>query len=228
MNKNGEVLGIDVSKSKLNVALLLNGKVKSKVVPNTPAGHHALLEWVAKSKASVAALHVCVEATGLYHEAVAITLHAAGLKVSVVNPACIKRFEHGENIHNKNGEIDAGLIARYCLAMAPALWTPEPLEQRQLKGWTLRVQALIDIRQHESNRFEAHTVSGMNEIASNVQAHIDWLNGEINKLEKEIDNHIDRHPDLKRDAERITSIPGVGAATVAHILGHLTPGSNKN
>jgi transposase len=221
MNKNGEVLGIDVSKSKLDVALLLNGKVKSKVVPNTPAGHQALLEWIGKSKASMPALHVCMEATGVYHEAVATTLHAEGLKVSVVNPACIKGFGHGENIRNKNDEIDAGLIARYCLTMAPGLWTPPPLEQRQLKGWTLRVQALKDIRQQESNRLEAHTVSGMKAVASNVQTHIDWLDSEIEKLEKEIDDHIDRHPDLKRDAELITSIPGVGRATVARVLGHL-------
>ena len=58
------VLGIDVSKSKLDVALLLNGKVKSKVVPNTPDGHQVLLEWIGKSKASMSALHVCMEATG--------------------------------------------------------------------------------------------------------------------------------------------------------------------
>ena len=221
MNMYGEVLGIDVSKSKLDVALLLNGKVKSKVVPNTPAGHQALLEWIGKSKASMPALHVCMEATGVYHEAVATTLHAEGLKVSVVNPACIRGFGHGENIRNKNDEIDAGLIARYCLAMAPALWTPPPSEQRQLKGWTLRVQALKDIRQQELNRFEAHSVSGMNEVASNVKAHIDWLDSEIKKLEKEIDDHIDRHPDLKRDADLMKSIPGIGRSTVARVLGHL-------
>lgn len=221
MNKNGEVLGIDVSKSKLDVALLLNGKVKSKVVPNTPAGHQVLLEWIGKSKASVDVLHVCMEATGVYHEAVATTLHAERFKVSVVNPACIKGFGHGENIRNKNDEIDAGLIARYCLAMAPEPWTPQPLEQRQLKGWTLRVQALKDIRQQESNRFEAHTVSGMTDVAANVKQHISWLDGEIKKLEKEINDHIDRHPDLKRDAELITSIPGIGSTTVARVLGHL-------
>ena len=221
MNKNGEVLGIDVSKSKLDITLLLNGKAKSKVLQNTPAGHQALLEWIGKSKASKAALHICMEATGVYHEGVATTLHAAGFKVSVVNPACIKGFGHGENIRNKNDEIDAGLIARYCLTMTPELWTPQPLEQRQLKGWTLRVQALKDIRQQESNRLEAHTVSGMTEVAEHVKEHISWLDGEIKKLEKEIDDHIDRHPDLKRDAELITSIPGIGRSTVARVLGHL-------
>ena len=40
-------------------------------------------------------------------------------------------------------------------------------------------------------------------------------------LLKEIDDHIDRHPALKRDAELIDSIPGIGATTVARVLGHL-------
>ncbi len=64
-----EVVGIDVSKLKLDVALLLNGKVKSKVLDNSSAGHQDLLEWLGKSKAAMAALHVCMEATGVYYEA---------------------------------------------------------------------------------------------------------------------------------------------------------------
>jgi transposase len=216
-----EVLGIDVSKSKLDVALLINGKVKAKVVQNTRDGHQALLEWIAKSKASLPALHVCMEATGVYHEAVATTLHAAGFKVSVVNPACIKGFGHSENIRNKNDEIDAGLIARYCMVMEPEPWTPPPLEQRQLRAWTLRVQALKDIRQQEANRLEAHTVAGMQDVAAHVTEHIVWLDAEIKKLENEIDDHIDRHPGLRDDARLIASIPGIGMTTVARLLGHL-------
>jgi transposase len=216
-----EVLGIDVSKLKLDVALLINGKVKSKVVPNTADGHQALLEWLGKMKATLAALHVCMEATGVYHEAVATALHTAGLKVSVVNPSCIKGFGHGENIRNKNDEIDARLIARYCLSMHPEPWTPPPLEQRQLRAWTLRVQALKDIRQQEENRLEAHTVAGMKDVAAHVREHLVWLDAEIKKLEKEINDHIDGHPLLKNDAQLIVSIPGIGMTTVARLLGHL-------
>lgn len=215
------VVGIDVSKLKLDIALLINGKVKSKVIENTSEGYRFLLEWLGKSKASMEALHVCMEATGVYYEALALALHEAGLKVSVVNPSCIKGFGQSENIRNKNDLIDAGLIARYCLNMNPALWTPPPLEQRQLRAWSLRVQALKDIRQQEENRLEAHTVSGMEEVAAHVKVHVKWLDTEIKKLEKEIDDHIDRHPGLKHDAALIASIPGIGVTTVARILGHL-------
>lgn len=215
------VMGIDVSKKKLDIALLDNGKVKSKVLDNTPEGYEELLVWLNKSKASKADLHVCMEATGVYYEAVALALVEADLQVSVVNPGCIKGFGHSENIRNKNDAIDAGLIARYCLAMKPAPWTPPPLEQRQLRAWSLRVQALKDIRQQEENRLEAHAITGMEDVAAHVKEHIKWLDTEIKKLEKEIDDHIDRHPGLKHDAELIGSIPGIGATTVARLLGHL-------
>ncbi len=215
------VVGIDVSKKKLDIALLSNGKVKSKVVENTAEGHKVLLDWLGKSKVSLDDLHVCMEATGVYFEAVALALHDAKIKVSVVNPACIKGFGHSENIRNKNDAVDAGLIARYCAAMSPSFWTPPPLEQRQLRAWATRLEALKDIRQQEANRLEAHLIAGMDAVVAHVNEHISWLDAEIKKLEKSIEDHIDRHPGLKRDAELIGSIPGIGTTTVAKVLGHI-------
>lgn len=221
MEQLGAVVGIDVSKKKLDVALLMNGKIKSKVVDNGPSGYQVLLEWLQRHKAPMATLHVCMEATGVYYERLALALHDAGLKVSVVNPGCIKGFGHSENIRNKNDVIDAGLIARYCRAMAPSVWVPPPLEQRQLRAWTVRLESLKEIRQQEENRQEALTVSGMDDVASHVEQHIVWLTDEIAKLEEQINDHIDRHPGLKHDADLITSIPGVGTTTAARVLGQV-------
>jgi transposase len=61
----------------------------------------------------------------------------------------------------------------------------------------------------------------MNEVAAHVETHIAWLDTEIKKLETDIDDHIDRHPDLKHDADLMRSIPGLGTPTVAKILGHI-------
>ena len=221
MDTISAVVGIDVSKKKLDIALLVDGKTRTKVLENSVAGHQALLAWLEKSKVSMSALHVCMEATGVYSEPVAFALHKAGIAVSVVNPACIKGFGHSENLRNKNDIIDAGLIARYCVAMRPERWAPAPLAQRQLKAWSMRVQTLKDIRQQEENRLEALKVSGVEDVAQHVQQLIDWLSKEIATLEKNINDHIDRHPNLKHDAELLASIPGLGMTTVAKILGHL-------
>jgi transposase len=162
-----------------------------------------------------------MEATGVYYEAVATALHDAGLTVSVVNPGCIKGFGQSENLRNKTDKADASLIARYCAAMAPPAWTPPPWEQRQLRAWSQRVQALKDMRQQEHNRLESYTVSGMTEVAAHAKTLIAWFDAEIKQLERDVDDHIDRHPDLKRDADLITSIPGIGNTTAARLLGQL-------
>ena len=172
MDTLNAVVGIDVSKKKLDVALLTNGKIRSKVLDNSGEGHQQLLAWLAKYQVDLAMLHVCMEATGVYYERVATMLFDAGVKVSVVNPGCIKGFAHSENIRNKNDAVDAALIARYCAAMRPPLWTPPPLEQRQLRAWTLRIEALKEIVQQEENRLEALTESGMDDVAAHVRQHI--------------------------------------------------------
>ena len=73
-------VGIDVSKLKFNVALLANGKVKSKVLDNCPAGYVSLLEWIAKSKVDMESMYFCMEATGVYYEALALALRKPASK----------------------------------------------------------------------------------------------------------------------------------------------------
>ncbi|WP_432380449.1 IS110 family transposase [Duganella sp. P38] len=221
MDNSTAIVGIDVGKKKLDVALLVNGKIKSKVIDNSAAGHQVLLEWLDKTKLPKAALRVCMEATGVYFEEVATTLHDAGLAVSVVNPGCIKGFGQSENLRNKTDKADAALIARYCAAMAPATWAPAPLEQRQLRAWSQRILALKDMRQQERNRLESYEASGMGEVAEHARLLIAWFDTEIKQLEDDVDDHIDRHPGLKHDAQLITSIPGIGNTTAARILGQL-------
>ena len=221
MDASSVVVGIDVSKKKLDVALLVNGKTKSKVLENSTIGHHALLEWLTKHQVELATLHACMEATGVYYERVATALHDAGVTVSVVNPACIKGFAHSENIRNKNDAVDAALIARYCVAMKPLQWQPPPLEQRQLRAWATRIESLKEIVQQEENRLEALTQSGLDDVAAHVRQHIAWLTSEIEKLKTDVDDHIDRHPGLKHDADLMASIPGIGSTTVIRVLGQV-------
>ena len=80
------IVGLDVAKAKLDVALRLPaGKWRTKVVPNSLAGFEQLREWLAKHGVSCA--HVCMEATGVYWEAVASDLADHGFAVSVMNPS---------------------------------------------------------------------------------------------------------------------------------------------
>jgi transposase len=220
-NVQGPIVGIDVSKKKLDIALLVNGKLKTKVVENSASGYSELEVWIKKQHVDVAELHACMESTGIYSEPVALGLQKMGMQVSIVNPNCVKSFGQSENVRNKNDKVDAGVIARYCAAMRPEPWTAPPQEQRQLRAWSDRVVALKDIRQQEMNRIEVHEIVGQKELTAHVREHVKWLDEQIAKLEKNIDDHIDRHPGLKHDIDLITSIPGVGRTTAAKVVGHL-------
>lgn len=220
MSEAAYFIGIDVAKRKFDIALLYKGKVKNKVVDNSAAGYALLLQWLSQQGAHADVSHVCMEATGPYSEAVALALTDTGWIVSVVNPARIKGFAQGELARNKTDRADAALLARFCLAMRPSVWVPPSQEWRQLRAWVDRLQALKDMRQQEVNRIEANQAANQPEVVKAIQMHVDWLDAQIKQLESDIDDHINRHPQLKQDAQLLLSIPGIGATTVAKLLAY--------
>lgn len=221
MNEVPYIIGIDVAKRKLDIALLTSGKIKSKVFDNTPPSYLLLNEWLQGHDVIAAQAHICMEATGPYSESVALALIELGFMVSVVNPPRVKGFAQGELMRNQTDRADAVLLARFCAAMRPEAWTPPSPAYRELRAWVDRLQALKDIRQQETNRLEAHQTAGLSALLQHVQHHIDWLDLQIAQLQSHIDDHIDRHPELRQDAALIATIPGIGRITVAKVLAYV-------
>lgn len=113
-----QILGIDVGKHQLPVALLRpERKPKLKAIANSADGHQALLSWL--KQRGCKCIHACFESTSTYGEAIAAIVYQAGHQVSVVNPARIKGFAQGELSRTKSDKADAALIARFCAAMHP-------------------------------------------------------------------------------------------------------------
>lgn len=209
------VLGIDIGKQKFDVALLVNGKTKSKSVKNGKEGFAALSDWLKKHNAS--RVHACMEATGNYGDELAVYLHDAGHTVSIVNPARIKGFAQCELSRTKTDATDADLIARFCLAMKPEPWTPLPPATRELQAVVRRIDALISMRIQESNRLDvSHKL-----VKPSIKKHIAYLDSEIIKLKAQVRSGIDNDTDLRNKKELLTSIPGIGDATVGMILAEL-------
>jgi transposase len=209
------ILGIDVSKQKFDVALLVDERTKHKTCKNSAEGFETLTLWLEKQ--GIQKVHACLEATGSYGEDLAIYLHEAGHVVSIVNPARIKGFAQSELIRTKTDKIDAGVIARFCLAMKPGAWIPPPPEIRFLRALVRRVDSLIDMRSQEKNRLSTAHES----VISLIKEHIAYLDQEIEKIRRQIADLIGQNPHLKRRKELLDSIPGIGKATIPHILAEL-------
>jgi transposase len=206
-------LGIDVAKAKLDCALRLpDGKLRHKSVENHLKGFHALTAWLHKQGAATP--HVCMEATGVYWEAVAEYLAAHGWTVSVVNPSQIKAFGASRLVRTKTDKVDAQLIAQFCHERTPPPWqAPSPSEQA-LRARVLRLEALQAMRTQESNRLEVAREA----VKANIETHLEWLDQQIKALTQAIRAHIDNDPGLKDKQVLLNSIPGVGEHTIATLL----------
>ena len=150
-------LGMDVPKAKLDCCLLLDeasGKRKTKVVKNTPSGIVDLLAWVAKQNVSLEELHIVMEATGIYHEQVAMALTDAGVMVSIINSAQVKDFGRGLAVRIKTDGVDSVVLARYGALLKPKAWVPPPQEALVLQALLIRREAIAQDLQRERNRQE--------------------------------------------------------------------------
>jgi transposase len=207
-------LGIDISKRKFDACLARDGgKLRHKVFPNSPDGFSQLSAWLAKQKAE--RVHACLEATGMYGEALATYLHEAGHMVSVVNPAQIKAYAQSRLSRAKTDKADATLIAQFCAERHPPEWRPLPGEVRELQALARRLDSLLEMRRMESNRLE---VAATATVRESLAGHLAYLDEEIARTEKLIRSHIDSHPGLRGQRDLLLSIPGIGETTAAKLL----------
>lgn len=214
-------LGTDVSKAKLDCTLLdpATNKRKTKVVSNDKAGFEALLAWLTKQGIPVDEVHSVMEATGVYHEQAALCLTDAGMRVSVANPAQVRDFARGLAVRSKTDGTDSEVLARYGALTQPEAWEAPPLEIRELKALIARLEALeTDARRELNRREKALVAKAPALVQKSLDIHIASLSKEIIRLQRAIDDHIDRHPGLKADRELLLSIPAVGDKTANRML----------
>jgi transposase len=212
-------LGIDIAKLKFNACLInTSGKLRHKVFPNNAAGFEQLTQWL--SKLGVERVHACLEATGTYGEALALFLHQAEHRVSVINPAAVKAFARSRLSRTKTDRVDAELIARFCLAQAPPAWTPLPAEVRELQALVRRLESLVEMRVAEENRLSSGIT--VESVRRSVEEHLSYLGEHIKRTEELIREHIDNHPTLKRQSQLLDSIPGIAQTTAALLLSEIT------
>ncbi len=211
------ILGIDVAKAKFDVALLSPaGKFKSKAFGNDASGFGQLDAWLARH--DVVSMHACMEATGVYWEALAEHLVDAGHRVSVINPARIKAFGTSQGVRTKTDKVDARLIAKFCSRNTPEAWQAAPVALRALRALVLRRQALDSMRTQERNRLGvAHPA-----VRESIEALITGLEEQIAEVERKIRELIDQDPDLREQFKLLDTVPGLGEKTIALLLSYFS------
>lgn len=209
-------LGIDVSKATLDVCLLREKDSEDTQMANNRKGFNQLHHWLQKRQASSA--HVCLEATGIYGLEVAQFLHEKGYRVSVVNPARIKGFAQSQMRRSKTDKLDAAVIAAFCRALQPDLWTPPEPAWYELRALVRHLDDLQQTRQQQVNRLESATLPA---VRDQLQQHISFIDEQIAQVKNQIKAHLKRFPHLKREVELLKSIPGIGDLTAWRVLAEI-------
>jgi len=162
-------VGIDIAKRKSTVCALKDGKKILWKPFNIYHQRSDVESLIAKIKALDEEVKIIMEATGIYHKPLLISLKDAGLFVSVVNPLKMKRFCQALSFRNvKTDNSDSLSIAEYGLI-----------------NWFELKEAFED-----NDKFKE-----LKELNRAYQHYQEIRIKEINYLGKEIEK---RHPGLKK------------------------------
>lgn len=213
------VVGIDVAKATLDLACRIKAekyRTRGKI-PNTPAGFKTILTWLTKH-ATADAL-VVMEATNVYHEAIATCLHQHGYRVCVVNPRQVAAYGQSELSRVKTDRTDAKLLVRFGISHADRLtpWQPPTPAQRKLVALTRRLNNLKVMQQMEHNRLQTADAA----VRESIRTVIDQLQQQIKAVEAALKQHVDDDPDLRQQRERLVTINGVAERTATRLMAEL-------
>lgn len=203
------IVGIDVSKATLEVAIL-RGRQWSR--PNTAAG---AADLAAELKAAQAHL-VVMEATGGLERRAERALAALDVPVAVVNPLRVRNFARAAGVLASTDAIDARIIAEFGERMRPSPRPPPTAAVEQLSQLVSRRRQLVNFAVAEKNRR-----AGPTDDTTSIDEHLKWLGTQIADVETKIQAAVEENADLRERYRILRSMPGVGPVVAATLLAEL-------
>lgn len=159
-----------------------------------------------------------LEATGGYERRMAGELARAGLACAVVNPRLTRDFARAEGLLAKTDKLDAGVLARYAQRMKPDPTQPRKPEELEYTAFVSRRRQLVSDRAREKTRLEKTLFEWERQSA---EAHIAWLDEQIARIEKMIEERIGQDSGMKKRAQTLRGVPGVGPVVSATLMAFL-------
>lgn len=208
---DGMVVGVDVSKSRLDVHISPGDEAFS--VSRDAAG----LEELVARLAPMTVATIAVEATGGFETVVAASLAAACLPVVVVNPAQVRAFAQAVGQRAKTDPIDAAMIARFVVATNPEIRPLPDAETQALADLVTRRRQIIQMIVAEKQREKRAPRRTGKSIARLLKA----LEKELTSLDQDIDDAIRGSPAWREKENLLASVPGIGPVIARTLLADL-------
>jgi len=201
------VVGIDVSKDRLDVHILPSGEAFA--VSRDAAGLEALVGRLLP----LAPKTVAVEATGGFETVVAASLCAASLPVVVVNPSQVRAFAQAVGKRAKTDPIDAAVIARFVVATNPEVRPLPDAETQALSDLVTRRRQIIHMIVAERQREKRAAARMKKSIVRLTRA----LQKELTAIDEDIDDAVRGSPAWREKEDLLSSVPGIGT-TISRTL----------
>jgi len=211
MTQESHFVGIDVSKARLDIAVIPTGEQWS--VSNDDMGIDKIVQLLRK----IQPVRIILEATGGMEVPVTVALAAAGLPVVVVNPRQVRDFAKATGKLAKTDRIDAQVLARFGQAIRPPIRPLPDAATRELNTLLTRRHQITEMITSEGSRMM--TVSGR--VRANIEAHIDWLKDCLKQLDKDLEDALRSSPIWQEKDNLLQSVPGVGKVTSSSLLAGL-------
>jgi len=226
MNTPEYFVGIDIASSSFTVSA---GQVRERrwviVVepvefPNQYDSFARFLHWLQQQQIRADNSVLCMEATGVYNEALAHFLVANHYPLAIDPPLKVKRAFKPEG--HKSDPVDSRQIAeyayRYCDQLA--FWQPRQELLEQIKVLlTTREQFVTQVTAHHNHLHALKRKVVRTPLAEKLHEDaIRQLRSHIHTLEQEIERLIDQDPGWRQMVGLLVSIPGVGLLLAAHLL----------
>lgn len=219
-------LGIDVSKSTLDIAVMKAGAlIQEKQIQNERICiRHFLKDLLEQFNLDSEQVVVCMEHTGIYNNRALEVLYKGKIKVCLEPALHIK--QSGGMTRGKDDQVDARRIALYAYKNREELvfWQPKRLVLQKLQALLslrerlIKAKVQLEVPMQESAGYIENAIARSLKFSS--QPVIKAINKQLEDLEEQLSVLVTADTQIKEQHGFITSVPGVGNVTALNMIVH--------
>lgn len=221
-----QVAGIDMAQKDFVVSLgridetLMEEVYASKKFVNTRDGFIKLQEWIMEKTVRNPEVLYVMEATGVYHEALAYYLAEHHCSVSIVLPNKISNYFRTLSIKTQTDSTMAETIARFGLSRSLEKWSRPKKVFKDMRQLTRERDQLIQMRTMAKNQLHAERAEAFPNSGTIERSlmQVSFFDQQEKQILSEINAVVQLDEQVKILMALICSIPGIGKLTAAIIL----------
>lgn len=220
-------VGVDISKLKIDVAIILPESTKTVNLgqyKNRTCGFRKLsarINQIEKGTPFEKVVLVLEPTGGYEHGLATFAYEERKWDVVMPNPYKVRKWAQSAGVRVKTDSMDACILARYIKQVDKFhFWKPLPEDINVLSELLKRKNTIEASIQQEKNRLESLNYRDINQkiIIDSVDRYLQFLRQELATLEDNIKQIVNDNPSFKEQARRLKTVPGIGERNCFHFL----------